>query len=275
VAKTFDPRINDSDADGDPLTVTAVSTPSHGTATIGTGGTSVTYTATAGYSESDSFTYTISDGHVTATATVAVTVTAPAATYTTLDSAKASPSVSLSNGNLTANGTVSYGYVMSAAGISSGQASFEVTPAGLSGTGAQLWIGIAALPPGGVPGDNGNNWAGGDPTLRMGVYVDGGVWMTTASSGFYNTNQDAWGLAMANGAPIRVEVDRDAGTLTFRQGSFVSHAYLLPAGTLYVAVGFDPNMGARSVTVNLGQQPWAIAPSAPQFNRALGSSAGP
>lgn len=74
VAKTFDPRLNDTDANGDALTITAVSTPSHGVAAINSGA-SVTYTPTAGYTGSDSFTYTISDGHGgSAIGTVNVTI---------------------------------------------------------------------------------------------------------------------------------------------------------------------------------------------------------
>ncbi len=75
-AKTFDPRVNDSDPEGDALTITGTSSgPSHGTAAVNSG-VSITYTPTTGYSGSDSFNYTISDGHGgTATATVSVTVT--------------------------------------------------------------------------------------------------------------------------------------------------------------------------------------------------------
>lgn len=74
-AKSFDPRVNDTDADGDALTITAKTDGVHGAVAI-VGGTSLTYTPTAGYNGSDSFTYTISDGqgHAT-TATVAVTIT--------------------------------------------------------------------------------------------------------------------------------------------------------------------------------------------------------
>ena len=87
VAKTIDPRLNDSDADSDPLTVSITGTmaPSHGSFGLNAGQT-ITYTPAGGYpsgaSGSDSFTYKIDDGHShTATATVNVTVvnTAPVA----------------------------------------------------------------------------------------------------------------------------------------------------------------------------------------------------
>jgi hypothetical protein len=75
-AKTFDPRLNDSDPYGFTLTITGTGAAAHGTVTINAG-TSLTYTPTTGYTGADSFTYTISDGHgQTATATVSVTVTA-------------------------------------------------------------------------------------------------------------------------------------------------------------------------------------------------------
>lgn len=63
-AKTFDPRLNDTDPEGDTLTITAVSVPNYGTATVNSG-TSVTYTAPSGFSGIDAFSYTISDpaGH--------------------------------------------------------------------------------------------------------------------------------------------------------------------------------------------------------------------
>jgi len=73
VAKTIDPRTNDSDANGDALTVTGVSAAAHGT--VAFTATSVTYTPAAGYVGADSFTYTISDGHGgTASGTVSVLV---------------------------------------------------------------------------------------------------------------------------------------------------------------------------------------------------------
>jgi YD repeat-containing protein len=79
VAKTFNPRLNDSDADGDALSVTVVGQAAHGVAVLNTDG-SITYTPTAGYAGADSFTYTISDGRGgAATATVNLTVVAPAA----------------------------------------------------------------------------------------------------------------------------------------------------------------------------------------------------
>ncbi|HYE47271.1 MAG TPA: Ig-like domain-containing protein [Caulobacter sp.] len=87
VAKTFDPRTNDTDENGDTLTITTVSTPTapaHGAVVIN-GGVSVTYTPTAGYSGSDSFSYTISDGTTTSTATVSVTISANVAPVTVSD----------------------------------------------------------------------------------------------------------------------------------------------------------------------------------------------
>jgi YD repeat-containing protein len=78
VAKTFDPRTNDSDPEGNPLSVSAKTNGAHGTVVINSG-VSLTYTPASGYSGADSFTYTISDGQGgTDTATVSVTVS-PAA----------------------------------------------------------------------------------------------------------------------------------------------------------------------------------------------------
>ncbi len=75
VAKTYDPRANDTDPYSYTLTITGNSTPSHGSVTINSG-MSLTYTPTTSYTGSDSFTYTISDGHGnTATATENVTIT--------------------------------------------------------------------------------------------------------------------------------------------------------------------------------------------------------
>lgn len=77
VAKTIDPRANDTDANSDPLSVTAVGgTPSKGS--VSYTGTSVTYTPTAGQYGADSFTYTVSDGHGgTDVGTVSVTINRP------------------------------------------------------------------------------------------------------------------------------------------------------------------------------------------------------
>ncbi len=78
--RTFDPRINDSDANGDALTITSKSNGAQGNVVIGPGGTTLSYTFTgippaAGTSTTDSFTYTISDGNGgSATAAVAVTI---------------------------------------------------------------------------------------------------------------------------------------------------------------------------------------------------------
>ena len=74
IAKTFDPRINDSDPDHDGLTIYSVGAPSHGAVVINSGGT-LTYTAQAGYLGLDSFAYTIRDGRGgSATAQISVTV---------------------------------------------------------------------------------------------------------------------------------------------------------------------------------------------------------
>ena len=73
VAKTIDPRANDSDANGDALTITSVTNATHGA--VAFTATTVTYTPAAGYVGDDSFTYTISDGHGgAATAAVSASV---------------------------------------------------------------------------------------------------------------------------------------------------------------------------------------------------------
>jgi YD repeat-containing protein len=75
IAKTFDPRTNDTDPQSYALTVSGVGSPSHGSTS--STATSVTYTATSTYTGSDSFTYTISNGYGgTATGTVNATVVA-------------------------------------------------------------------------------------------------------------------------------------------------------------------------------------------------------
>ncbi len=61
VAKTFDPRANDTDPGADPFTITAKGTPAHGTLSIGSGGTSLIYTPTTNYVGPDTFTYTVTD----------------------------------------------------------------------------------------------------------------------------------------------------------------------------------------------------------------------
>jgi YD repeat-containing protein len=83
-ASSFDPRTNDSDANGDALTITAKTNGTNGTVSITGGGTGVTYTPTTGFSGSDSFTYTISDGSLTAVGTVNMTVTSGVADGTVL-----------------------------------------------------------------------------------------------------------------------------------------------------------------------------------------------
>lgn len=83
-AISFDPRTNDSDPNGDALTITAKTNGSNGTVTITGGGTGLTYTPTTGFSGSTSFTYTISDGSLTAVGTVNMTVTSTVADGTVL-----------------------------------------------------------------------------------------------------------------------------------------------------------------------------------------------
>jgi YD repeat-containing protein len=75
VAKTFDPRTNDSDPNGTALTITNHGTAAHGTVSHTT--TSVTYTPTTGYVGTDAFTYTVSDGTASTNGTVNVTVVQP------------------------------------------------------------------------------------------------------------------------------------------------------------------------------------------------------
>jgi len=89
VAKTFDPRTNDSDPQSYSLTVTGAGSASHGTTSSTS--TSVTYTATSTYTGSDTFTYTISNGHGgTATGTVNATVVTYSNPTANPDSATAS-----------------------------------------------------------------------------------------------------------------------------------------------------------------------------------------
>ena len=61
-----------SDAEGNTLTITNVSTPAHGTAVNNAG--VVTYTPSTGYVGADTFTYTVSDGALTATGTITINV---------------------------------------------------------------------------------------------------------------------------------------------------------------------------------------------------------
>lgn len=96
IAKTIDPRANDSDADGDALTISAKTDGAHGTVAIGTGGTSLTYTPATGYTGADSFTYTVADGNGgTATASVAVTVSPNQPPVAVNDSASTSKNVAV------------------------------------------------------------------------------------------------------------------------------------------------------------------------------------
>jgi large repetitive protein len=75
--RTFDPRLNDTDADsGDTRTITAKTNGAHGTVTINSG-TSVSYAAATGWTGNDTFTYTIADlDNRTATGTVTMSVSA-------------------------------------------------------------------------------------------------------------------------------------------------------------------------------------------------------
>jgi YD repeat-containing protein len=74
-AKSFDPRINDSDPESGALTITAVTTPSSGSVAITGGGTGVTYTPAANFTGTATFNYTVRDPqNATATAIVTVTV---------------------------------------------------------------------------------------------------------------------------------------------------------------------------------------------------------
>lgn len=76
-AKTFDPRVNDSDPNGNPLTIQSVTQPSGQPGAVTFTGTSVTYTPPNGFTGNTSFTYTINDGTgLTATGTVNMTVSA-------------------------------------------------------------------------------------------------------------------------------------------------------------------------------------------------------
>ena len=61
-----------SDAEGNTLTITNVSTPAHGTAVNNAG--VVTYTPSTGYVGVDTFTYTVSDGTLTAPGTITINV---------------------------------------------------------------------------------------------------------------------------------------------------------------------------------------------------------
>ena len=74
IAKTFDPRLNDTDPDGDRLSVYAVGTPQHGTAAVSLG-QAIVYKAAAGYAGPDTFTYTLKDGRSFGTVTGTVNVT--------------------------------------------------------------------------------------------------------------------------------------------------------------------------------------------------------
>ena len=121
-AKTFDPRINDTDADGDPLTITAHGTATHGT--VSHSATSLTYTPATAWSGADNFTYTISDGNGgsdSATVTVTTANAPPVAvndstTTTYLTSKTLDPRTNDSDANgdaltISAHGTAAHGTV--------------------------------------------------------------------------------------------------------------------------------------------------------------------
>ena len=77
VAKTINPRTNDTDIDGNSLTISSKTNGSKGTVAILSGGTSLRYTPNSNANGSDSFTYTISDGAGgTDTASVSVNISA-------------------------------------------------------------------------------------------------------------------------------------------------------------------------------------------------------
>jgi YD repeat-containing protein len=74
-AKTFDPRINDTDPGNDPFIITNVSTPLKGSVTIAAGGTALVYTPSMNAGGSDTFTYTVTDSDgASASATVSMTI---------------------------------------------------------------------------------------------------------------------------------------------------------------------------------------------------------
>lgn len=73
-AKTFDPRVNDTNPQNATLTITSQTAPAHGTI-ANNNGTSLTYTPNTSYLGADSLNYTISDGQGhTSTATISITV---------------------------------------------------------------------------------------------------------------------------------------------------------------------------------------------------------
>lgn len=75
-AKTFNPRVNDSDPDGSALTIVSKTNGTKGTVAINSG-TTLTYTPNTGQTGADSFTYTIADvDGLTATATVSMNIQA-------------------------------------------------------------------------------------------------------------------------------------------------------------------------------------------------------
>ncbi len=74
-AKTFDPRINDTDPGNDSFIITTVSTPLKGTVIIAGGGTALVYTPQMNAGGSDTFTYTVTDSDgASASATISMTI---------------------------------------------------------------------------------------------------------------------------------------------------------------------------------------------------------
>lgn len=118
IAKTFDPRSNDSDPQGYALTISAVGSAAHGSVTNNSG-TSLTYTSVTGYTGPDSFTYTVNDGHgITATGTVNVTVNAVVAPVANTDSLTTVTNVAKTI-NAKANDTDPQGFTLTITAVSS------------------------------------------------------------------------------------------------------------------------------------------------------------
>jgi len=188
-------------------------------------------------------------------------------TPTTIDGAKKAPSITLSGGDLVATGGSGQGYALSVFGVSSGKASFEVTPAGLNG-GTTMWIGVSNLPT--LPlADGPDEWAGAAASKRAGAYLNSGpIW----SGGSPDHSYDAICTA-TNGVAKRIEIDRDAGSWWIMDATSRSGAYPLPAGAIYAALGFEGGTAGKSLTLNAGQSAWSITPTA-GFEAGLGASGG-